>query len=883
MSEKITPSDKLIACWGKIKTIDEINQEYHPAIYHLIDAGNVAKILLSEPRSKRWRNSIDNLLENNERRMDWVPFSVALHDLGKLSDSFQQQSNQKERLKQIGLHFSGIRIRHEIIGQYSIAYEQKWSEDENILKTIIRDVTASHHGVFYSTGRMIKTKAELSNENDEWKMIRKEAFGIIKSIFIDHPSQEIKLNVNNLSAAIMMISGFTTLCDWIASNKNHFPPNQTEINSYREISIELAERAVKEDGFGGNTFSITGSKFNQLFRNINKRPLQQAIDDIPQNILKTPFLSIIEAPTGEGKTEAALALAHRIAQYQNHDEIYYALPTMATSNQMYGRLITHLTDNLNLPHEIQLIHGQAYLIKDEIDSDFYKDIETETDKTEWFSSLKRAILAPFGVGTIDQAELGALKVKHNSLRLAGLAGKTLIIDEVHAYDVYMTTIIARLLEWLSALSTSVILLSATLPIRQRNELIKAYSGKAYENDNGNEYPRIWIASEGNDTYTDTPIAYQPGRNYQIKWINIENNDAYLVADWLIHEVEEGGCVCWISNTVKMAQEIYRELLRRKPSDIESTLLHGSFPLNQRESIEKEIKDKYGPNGIRPNKGIVIGTQVLEQSLDLDFDVMGTDLAPIDFILQRAGRLHRHERQRPERHTQAILTIRAETDTGKLNPGNSKYVYDEYLLRKTWEILSTKTAIKLPEEYRTLVEAIYQEQAENVDSQLKLLWGNLKDKETDARQKAQIQLMPRPKKDETFCQGMDITFEENENQAGWLIAKTRLTQESISVLIMETDGTHAWFQGEDKRYELNKPVQQKEALEIMRHNLKITHPTAIKAIKENPIYKQNALFEKSPLLINIYPIFINDNKTIISEANLVLELDPQLGLTIRKKG
>ena len=225
-----------------------------------------------------------------------------------------------------------------------------------------------------------------------------------------------------------------------------------------------------------------------------------------------------------------------------------------------------------------------------------------------------------------------MNVKHVGLRMTGLVGKVLIIDEVHAYDTYMTTIIERLLRWLSSMNTSVILLSATLPIARRKQLAEAYcKGVMLDEQLNIAYPNLLVIkkqfSEDKTVWTPSQEikVWQPNRVIEINSLHFADDEDQVSekAKWLIGQIRDSGCACWITNTVKRSQNIYKalnELKKETSLDIELDLIHSQFPLSNRQDKEIQLKDKYGRKGDkRPKRGIVIGTQVLEQSLDLDFD------------------------------------------------------------------------------------------------------------------------------------------------------------------------------------------------------------------------------------------------------------------------
>jgi CRISPR-associated endonuclease/helicase Cas3 len=692
---------------------------------------------------------------------------------------------------------------------------------------------------------------------------------------------------HNLSTATMALTGFTILCDWLGSDERFFPQSpDLSLEEYARESYARAQCAVKEAGFHQRSQSTAPTAFAALFPDKQPaRPLQAAVDAIPQDVLAGPCLAIIEAPTGEGKTEAALALAHRLASSHDTDELYYALPTTATSNQMFGRLQEHLRDRLGVPTDVKLIHGQAFLMEDDLriaplDSGERADQDA---MVEWFTSKKRAILAPFGVGTVDQAELAALNVKHNALRLIGLAGKVVIFDEVHAYDTYMTAIVETLLHWLSALGTSVIILSATLPQAQRAALARAYGAElAVSSEQAQAYPSLWVFSRTQPPHHATPLAHQPDRRLGIHALHL--TDGASKARWLLDAVADGGCACWITNTVNRAQQLFAALTDADSSDMDLMLLHARFPLEDRQALERKLTGKYGPNGDRPKRGIVVGTQVLEQSLDLDFDLMVSDLAPVDLLLQRAGRLQRHDRPRPAAFAhRPVLWINTElSPDGDLDLGVDRWIYDAFLLRQTWRTIQDHGEIHILRECHTLVEAVYGITEVPPDSPLAEAWDNLQRKRSDAIKEARQRLIPEPDPEWSFCSRVArLTFEENETGAAWIVARTRLGRESINLIPLECNGDIARLYPSEETVGLDSPASPEMQLRLLRRHLRVSHREIVQALKNAPLPN---LFTRSARLKGYYPLWLTDGQAEfpLENGRVIVTLDRDLGLIIHRE-
>ncbi len=887
------PLGRVLRCWGKT---DAEEGRFHPALFHMLDVGHVARELLDRDASPRWRRVLAGALAcDADSLAGWLPWFIALHDIGKISAAFQgMNTEQRSRMQAEGFPFGrwqwSQELYHPAVSQVFIADELARLPGMSLpdeIRRVWREVTQAHHGEFASPDALRQARGRLRTaEPHAWVELRAAAAAALRALLCTHPP-EIWTTPANISVAIMTLTGFTILCDWLGSNTDYFPAQpDVAVDAYNEESRRRAARAIEASGFRAATTSSAPTDFAALFRDLPPpRPLQRAIDALPADRLAAPCLAIIEAPTGEGKTEAALALAHRLAQAAGEDELYYALPTMATSNQMFGRLKKHLRDRLELSAQVKLVHGQAFLVEDDLNVSAGADPAARA-ALEWFGPRKRALLAPFGVGTVDQVELAALNVRHVALRMEGLAGKVIILDEVHAYDTYMTTIIERLLNWLSAIGTSVIILSATLPTTQRSKLMQAYGCRDQGNDATHmAYPSVCLVSKIG-THRIAPPAQMPDRRLGLRTLDLPDQDTTAQGRWLVQQAADGGCVCWITNTVARAQKLFRVINELAPPTTDRSLLHASFPLDERQMGEEKITAQYGPEGMRPRSGIVIGTQVLEQSLDLDFDLMVSDLAPIDLLLQRAGRLHRHARERPPAHTEPYLIIAAKGESGD-EVGLSKAnlaVYDEFVLRRTWAALSDRSEIHLPADYRPLVEFVYGAAEPAPDDPLAAAWQKLRDKESDAREQAEARLLPVPDAVDPFCgAAARLTFEENENGAAWIIAQTRLGEESLTVIPVERQGDAVCFtsDGQTIRVPLGQEADRRTQLLMRRRSLRVSHKGIVRALKMQDA-KPLPLFD-SPLLKECQPLWLSGGQADFHSGATVyhVTLDPKLGLVIER--
>lgn len=895
-------SDKqnLLALWGKTS---KDSDTYHPAVYHMLDVAHVAQQLLSSKANPRWRRVLGRALNvDPESLIEWLPWIIALHDIGKLSVPFQALNEaQRSRLEQAGFNFGKYqslhKLHHTIVGR--ITLQDEWVDQafgkNRQWKQIFLDMVAGHHGTYQIAETEHNTKWSALAEHAQWAEMRQQGIQFLQDqLLINEPAEWPQ--PKNLSAAIVALNGFTILCDWLGSDENYFKAKPfLAAHQYVGHSKQQARKRVEEAGFFTPTISQAPSTFIDLF-GWTPRPLQQAIDQIPDSILFEPSLTIIESLTGEGKTEAAFTLARRIGQKMGTDEMYLALPTTATSNAMFKRFQEHLRDRLGINTDVSLIHGQAFLVADDLRIEPAPDALEKGElpqSLDWFAPKKRSLLSPFGVGTIDQAELSALNVKHNALRLIGLAGKVVILDEVHAYDTYMATIIEAMLEWLSALGTSVILLSATLPLSRRRQLVKAYTGQepTFETQNI-EYPYLLTTSSlGN--HEANPPAAQDKRQIQLSTLNFAEDDALAKAQWLLDKIKEGGTACWITNIVRRSQEIFEALQAIAPADVDLELLHSQFPLNTRQAIETRILDKHGKdeNGQRPKKAIVIGTQVLEQSLDLDFDLMVSDLAPIDLLLQRVGRVHRHpdRTNRSAQHPTPRFWINATLDSeNQLIFGADKF-YTEFILAKSWEAIQNKIQkdgmFDLPNDYRPLVEHVYSEEEPDKDSPFRSDWEARQQLELKYQQEAKLRLAGKPDHRRAFWKNGTPEFKDEQDSLSWMNAQTRyIERETITVIpLQQLDLDQAVTLTSELKLPLNMFCSRENQLELLQNSMKISNMGAVKAIKKQAL---PIMFSESGLLKSCYPLFLTfdaaTDKWAADELEVDIVFDNKLGISFPKK-
>ena len=503
-----------------------------------------------------------------------------------------------------------------------------------------------------------------------------------------------------------LLAGLTCVADWIGSDETFFPADRPPIVD--GDAVLTACHAVTECGFAPMNI-IKGLSFEDVFGFPPHAAQQEFIERVTQ-----PGLYIMEAPMGLGKTEAALYVAYKLVEAGHHRGLYFALPTRTTSDRIHERVrdnfLAKISDDPVMP---KLAHGMAWLYECRWrpEDDDNEEAQPQRAVHPWFNPSKRALLYPYAVGTIDQALLGVLNVKHSFVRLFGLAGKVVVLDEVHSYDMYTGTLLDELCERLLQIGCTVIVLSATLTGRRRSQLAPALSGFA-----GTEaYPLIsGCPADGEPFYA--PLSAPEPRTIHIRR---EHWDNLRLAEEAVAAAQRGECVVCIANTVARAQAWYRAVKATMPEGAFPVgLLHARFPMFRREEIENEWLKKLGKEGDRPKGCVLIATQVVEQSVDIDADRMITELTPSDMLLQRMGRLWRHPRSDrpcsvPELIiiTQDLSSCETTEQTREALGKENTYVYAPYVLMRTLEVWRTRSRITLPNDIRSVIEATYAEREE----------------------------------------------------------------------------------------------------------------------------------------------------------------------------
>lgn len=634
--------------------------------------------------------------------------------------------------------------------------------------------------------------------------------------------------------AQVVISGMLVTADWIASNTTYFPLISADQKGEFGDYPKRIENAWTTIGFPNMweskaRFGLDDEAFKERFGFL-PNPTQADIISTATDA-ESSGIYIIEAPMGLGKTEAALALSEILAARAGAGGMFFGMPTQATSNGIFPRLekwAGGLAEDEQTLLAIKLAHGNAALNED------YRELFTghsnlniESDSGlivhDWFSGRKQTLLSDFVIGTVDQLLMAALKQKHVMLKHFGLSGKVVVVDECHAYDAYMSKYLDMAIQWLGIYKVPVIILSATLPAKRRAELVEAYVGRGLKciDDawkSSLAYPLL--------TYTEKNFVKQKALSFsgEQKEISVKTIYRDEVTARAGYAAERGGCVGVIVNTVRKAQEIAAELQSAFPK-AEVIIMHAQFIMTDRAKREEQILKRVGKHSTPESRHglIIVGTQVLEQSLDLDFDLMITELCPMDLLLQRTGRLHRHNRVRPQGLETACCFVLDETDDSF--DSGSAAIYGEWLLMRTRALLPNKLTI--PSDIPLLVQRVYDENDDRMLGEL-----------TEGMESAQEEYVKKTKKKErNACNWLIGKPSERKGKSldGWLDNAIGLSSEqageravrdgdpSIDVIALMRDAEgqmHTVSDECERVIPADRPPSREEALLIARQKLRL---------------------------------------------------------------
>jgi CRISPR-associated endonuclease/helicase Cas3 len=719
--------------WGKARPAPDAVHSWHPLVYHCLDVAAVGETLLHE-RPELLARLATRFGSNVEPFASTVVFLLALHDIGKLSRAFQAKVPElwpehllgplpTEPPRDPGHPVTGAwLLQRSLAGELAPLFPA-WSERTGDLLAPF----VGHHGRPVSDATIAQTRFSEREMFGGQAVAAAQGFiATMRALF--EPDPLPKPDGKAIRMASWSLAGLTVLADWIGSRQSWFPYAAPERDARAYLTEAARPRAAAALQLAGiapaRPFTTTGYRAI-TGQSHQPTPTQSWAESV--QLPEGPFVAVVEDVTGGGKTEAALILAHRLLAAGRARGLYVALPTMATANAMYDRLaacyrrlfVDDETPSLALAHGSARLH-QGFRASFEGVADprraTEREEEAEADASgaacaAWLADDRRkAFLADVGVGTIDQAFLAVLPAKYQSLRLLGLAERVLVVDEAHAYDAYMGRELERLLEFQAALGGSAIVLSATLPRAVRQPLATAFArglGREPLALRAHDYPLVSIVTA--DRVHEE--AKEPRADLR-RVVEIERlPDEATAIEQIAEAGRAGAAVAWVRNTADDAFDA-AGLLREMGFEV--ALFHARFAMGDRLGVERAIVGRFGKQGDPTRRpGVLVATQVIEQSLDLDFDLLVSDLAPIDLLLQRAGRLWRHP-ARPRPIPGPRLLVVSPDPAAKIGQDwyaaafpRAAWVYKNHaLLWLSAVALFGRERVRVPEDVRALVEAVY---------------------------------------------------------------------------------------------------------------------------------------------------------------------------------
>ena len=793
------------AFWAKTGIRDSSTEENKESlseglslVQHMLDTGSVATQLwdtwLAPGLQKRFSEHLRLSMADTRALVCWL---AATHDMGKATPEFACQFGKQENGKHLSVYRERIEQEKFDIPEGLIPSKKdaqcphsKYSQSiliDLLTKNVVgmppeviitlASISGAHHGI--PAGYFPKSDS-LSNRilNDlspksKWRAAWQELYDITLERFgASSALQQLAQHGQAIPvSAQFCITGFVIMSDWIASNPDFFPmgtfgsaeQEQRARIGWQALGLEQRWTAALDTNPDTPAADLYASRFG--WSNPTLRPMQEVVVEAARS-MQSGGMMCIEAPMGQGKTEAGLIAAEFLAQATGRTGVAFAAPTQATSNALFDRVVEwvkYQTADVAQeqgeaiePHSMFLGHSKNRFNKSYealSEADIFDESPTpgrennrkmlrpgtSLARHSWLSGTKKGLLSSFVVCTIDQVLMTALQARHVMLRYLGPASKVVIIDEVHAYDAYMSKYLSTALYWLGQMNAPVILMSATLPSDIRNELMKSYAKglkigtKPHKVTASSQpsldldYPVIHtLTAEDNGTPKKWKVE-QPVEQTEIG-LKLLDDSPESVLNILEPLANDHGCAAVICNTVGRAQEMHAFLSERFGEE-HVILTHSRFTATHRAEQEELLVSKLGKkahyseadgeDSSRPHRLIVVGTQVIEQSLDLDFDVMITDFAPVDLVLQRMGRLHRHDSRSSSERTPAyrkpVCYVRGVETFGSYDaapdfPYGSKAVYEPKILFSSYAQLLPRfdgEPIRIPADISPLVQKSYQ--------------------------------------------------------------------------------------------------------------------------------------------------------------------------------
>lgn len=658
--------------WGKFNDNEHGGPAWHPLTDHCMDVACTLEALLLQPTINRRLVRATGLSALDATLCARLAYLAFIHDLGKCAQGFRAKA-VPDLGKPVG-HLATLKpLFSDEVGpklQCILDLPSMHAWTGHALKDFLLAVFA-HHGKtpqldfsLGSDGHLARAWTARDGEPlcrlAEFLAAGRESF---PEGFVGNADQ-----LPQQPAFQHLFAGLLMLADWIGSNSEWFSFSEPDDPPRAAFARKKAQEVLHTIGLVPPAAPDPLPTFIEQFDGFTPRGTQIAIDTLPLPD-DTGSVVLLESETGSGKTEAALRWASRLIDAGLVDGCYFAVPLRSAAVQLHGRMQGWLNRTYGLPAPEALLAVPGYFQMGDVQGRHLPDFRVQwsdgdtTDRhtARWAAEHpKRYLAAGFAVGTIDQALLGALAVKHAHLRAACLVRHLLVVDEVHASDTYMATLTERLMVLFRATGGHVLLMSATLGAGTRERIVYGRRTAppideaiqvAYPRISASHTAAVDIAPQGaGKTVTIHPRALM--------------DDPSGIAGIAATAATSGARVLILRNTVMAAIETQQALEATLAPDHPAffrvggvcTLHHGRFAAEDRRLLDKAVEDRFGKRALA-GPATVVATQTLEQSLDVDADLLITDLAPVDVLLQRIGRLHRHRRaNRPPAFTEAHTVV-----------------------------------------------------------------------------------------------------------------------------------------------------------------------------------------------------------------------------------
>lgn len=920
----------------------------HSLIGHLLDTAAVAELLCDRYLSPAACRALDSGVPGRGRSL--LVLLSGWHDVGKACPRFQfmelrnapegREDEVRAAVRSVGLEDapSPQVWHHTRAGAFALGefLRRRGRSDLGWVIPIIE----GHHGRF---GDRVRGAPSGHGRTPAWNAARDLVFTrVLDEVGIALDDLDGPTPAPEVQAAL---AGLVSLGDWIASSA-HFPGV-----GLRDVTLEEARGRARAGwgrigltpGWDPATLADDASLFEQRF-GFPARPLQELVVERARSV-QAPGLFVVEAPTGDGKTEAAFAVAEVLAKRFGLGGFVFAMPTQGTTDAMYLRCV-EWGRSVDPAFVISLRHGKAMAneafrasLRDEHVSGVEVDgalvragygvvdeyglvdvfgaagsddgpavpVGEVAGPAQWLLGRHRALLAPGVVGTVDQVLYAGTRTKYVSLRHAGLLGKVLVIDEVHAYDVYMETFLTTLLRWCSGAGVPVVLMSATLPPEMRQRLVSAYAHgwRGATDATGvsrvGGYPSVMTVPSvsdgvGGPPEVSTTTSWRPDIAVAVEVHESAGPDIASVADLVLGEVAEGGCVLVILNTVARAQGVYRAI---RDAEVETVLINGRLTTSERASRTADVVDRLGQRkhrgSGRPERLVIVATQIAEQSFDVDADLLVTDLAPMDLLLQRVGRIHRHDRpegDRPARMRQPRVVVTGLARTAQGLPEITEafgFVYEKAALLRSAALVAAADTWSIPSQVPGLVATAYAPDFSGPDS-----WG---DAVIRADREATQRAGERARRAETFTlelgpEATDLVglhsariAGEGEDEA--IVVRDGEETREVVLVVRESDGRYRTV-GSGRALGPNGEVDRDEALarDLLGDTVRIAERDVARLAPPETARRRGRVrlgtlagWSGEPLLTHLEVVVLGDNLVGVDLPRL--SYDRELGLVIER--